>query len=206
MSTSGSLVATKRLITTNARAWSFRWWYWLLILLWEGVVMLATIRFVRVSGGWSATGALRTVAFFALLLLPVLVPLRVQDIIGRMVSAAVLMLLVVGGVWGIGPRIAVWLAPESEWVYQWRYAHSLDKDGADLAGAEVHVQPKPHDCEFLTAPIGSKHCYYTREMSTVRIRHRQAGRAVSYDEGRTWSDAQPTDGPSMYVSWKKVQQ
>jgi hypothetical protein len=52
------------------------------------------------------------------------------------------------GIFWIGSYASVWLFPTSGWAYKWRYALEQDLDGAT-----VQVEPKPHDCEFITAPI-----------------------------------------------------
>lgn len=90
--------------------------------------------------------------------------------------------------------------PESELATKWRY--SLDTDLKDA----VYVFDKhPHDCEFLSAPIGSKHCHYDKEVAFIRVRNSQSGgRAVSYDDGKTWSPAEAGVRTTVLVSWSKV--
>lgn len=104
------------------------------------------------------------------------------------------------GVVQIGGRAAVWFAPQSKWAYEWRYFGQTDLDGADFA-----ITPQPHDCEFMTAPIGSKHCQYERQVFTVRVRGKASERVASYDGGRTWARAEASEKPMVYVSWNKIE-
>ena len=108
-------------------------------------------------------------------------------------------LLLVGLLWFAGGFVAVWVWPDSDWTNKWRY--SLDDD---LKDATIVVGPIPHDCEFLTSPLGSKHCHYEKQVATIRIRTDASGRLVSVDEGKTWAKAQPFDKPAVYVTWNKI--
>jgi hypothetical protein len=72
----------------------------------------------------------------------------------------------------------------------------------------VTIAPKPHDCEFLTAPIGDKHCDYETDVAAVRTNtdiktHKPI---VSFDDGKTWNwdtGSFPAT-PSVTVNWKRV--
>ena len=100
-----------------------------------------------------------------------------------------------------GGPAAVWLFPTQEWAYKWQYF-----DEPNLEGATFEVEPKPHGCEFLTAPIGAKHCHYEAIVMTRRVGRSQAGeRIVSYDEGKTWRPATPSDEPWLFVTWDRVE-
>lgn len=76
---------------------------------------------------------------------------------------------------------------------------------------EVYKNNRPHDCDFLTAPIGEKNCHYdaNAQKQIVRTGIDPSGYAVvSYDDGKTWY---PNDGTppvkaetSVNVSWQKV--
>jgi hypothetical protein len=46
----------------------------------------------------------------------------------------------------------------------------------------VSVQPKPHDCEFIKAPLGDKNCHFDRVVTRL----------------------QDKDGPYLIVSWSRV--
>jgi hypothetical protein len=109
-------------------------------------------------------------------------------------------LLIVGFLIWIGAYAVTWLFPTSEWAYKWRYAFE-----DHLSDALVRVDPKPHDCEFMSAPIGSKHCYYEAMVITVRITTTSSGqRLVSYDEGNTWESAAPSTRPAIFVAWQRI--
>ena len=46
----------------------------------------------------------------------------------------------------------------------------------------VSVQPKPHDCEFMKAPLGDKNCHFDGVVTRL----------------------QDKDGPYVVVSWNRV--
>jgi hypothetical protein len=100
-----------------------------------------------------------------------------------------------------GGYVADALFPEDEWAIKWRY--SLE---TDLHDPMIVIEKHPHDCEFLTAPIGDKHCHYDRIATTLRIRQRGVERESSFDDGKTWSRAAPEARSSVFVSWTKVQE
>jgi len=96
------------------------------------------------------------------------------------------------------------------WYSKWRYALSYGVD-AD----KVTIDTRPHDCNFLAAPIGDKYCDYERQVSTVRWATSMEGNPiVSYDEGKTWDTFTP-DGTvpvpkqptveAVFVTWKKIE-
>jgi hypothetical protein len=91
--------------------------------------------------------------------------------------------------------------------FAWWYSISEDK---------IHVGNKPHDCNFLAAPLGEKYCSYERTVSTVRWATSQSGDPiVSYDDGKTWTSFTPEPGTTMprestvesvYVTWEKKEE
>jgi len=93
----------------------------------------------------------------------------------------------------------VWFAwlDDSEFRYEFQY-----KD------AEVTFDDKPHDCEFLTAPLGRKNCSYEKEVSIVQFsRDIKTGAAIiSYDGGVTWNGNRggPMNGKRVHVYWVKT--
>ena len=56
------------------------------------------------------------------------------------------------------PQIIIRIAPESRLGYAFEYFVSPDK---------VDVEPKPHDCEFMKAPVGNK-CHFEKEVNVVK--------------------------------------
>ena len=110
-------------------------------------------------------------------------------------------LMAAGALVYVSGYASVWLFPTREWAYEWRYWFE-----PYLEGATFEVEPKPHVCEFLTAPIGAKRCHYEAIVTTVRVGRSQAGeRIVSYDEGKTWQPATPSDEPFLFVTWHRVE-
>lgn len=67
--------------------------------------------------------------------------------------------------------------PQSPWAYAMQY---------DTESQYVVIDPKPHDCEFFKAPIGSKYCHFNRKVTT-RIDNESLVRKTF-----------------VYVSWDKV--
>jgi len=100
--------------------------------------------------------------------------------------------------WGTS-FVAIWLFPESPWAYKWNYFY--DKE---LEGATISIDHMPHDCDFFTAPLGSKNCHFEKNLLSVRIRTDGPQRLVSVDEGKTWKTASPSDRAAVYISWAKV--
>jgi hypothetical protein len=100
----------------------------------------------------------------------------------------------------VGGYVSVWLCPDRAWAYKWRYSWD-----SELSDATIVIISVPHDCEFLTAPIGSKHCHYEKAMTTIRIKSGVSGRFASHDEGKTWRQADPILNEAVYVSWGKIE-
>lgn len=71
---------------------------------------------------------------------------------------------------------AMWLFPQSTFGYAMRY---------ELPDNKVVIERQPHDCEWDSAPIGSKHCHYEKIVQTETD---QNGKVTA-----------------VYVNWQKVQ-
>jgi hypothetical protein len=94
------------------------------------------------------------------------------------------------------------------WNSKWRYAALYD-----VGSRDVFIQKKPHDCEFLAAPLGVKYCDYERTVSFARWKTSTEGKPiVSYDDGKTWSEFEPPVGETVpkistvkavYINWDK---
>ena len=70
----------------------------------------------------------------------------------------------------------MWLAPESKFGYAVKYG---------LPDSKVSIEPKPHDCEWGKAPIGSKYCHFEKIVLTAK---NERGKVTA-----------------VYVNWEKVQ-
>jgi hypothetical protein len=56
----------------------------------------------------------------------------------------------------------------------------------------VVIASEPHDCEFLTAPFGSKHCSYEKVVTKVMWATSVANSPIrSFDGGMTWETQIP---------------
>jgi hypothetical protein len=102
----------------------------------------------------------------------------------------------------------LFILPPSIWHAQWRYAIEYG-----VASSDVHAETKPHDCNFLAAPLGNKYCHYERLVSTLRWSTSTTGNPIaSFDEGKTWNIFTPdpkdmvpkySTVESVYVNWEK---
>ncbi len=91
--------------------------------------------------------------------------------------------------------------PESPWAYALAY---------DTDESRVSVEPKPHNCDFLYAPIGDKGCHYERVVSVTRYGSdvRTGQPIVSYDGGKTWAALPKNQRPRLTevsVSWHRIE-
>ena len=88
------------------------------------------------------------------------------------------------------------------WYSKIRYSvvYSVSED-------DVEIEKKPHDCNFLASPIGSKYCYYHVEVEDIRVNWNAQGQEIiSKDGGKTWfltDSNNPVAKPThrVYVSW-----
>lgn len=105
----------------------------------------------------------------------------------------------------------LWDVPGNMWHSKFRYEAEYSLPADKIIAAE-----RPHDCAFLSAPLGSKYCHYDREVSTLRWATSTTGNPiVSWDEGKTWSVFTPEAGTTVpktdtvqevFISWKKVEE
>jgi hypothetical protein len=74
----------------------------------------------------------------------------------------------------------------------------------DVPEDQLTVTKKPYDCDWSTAPLGSKHCYYERKLLRARTAVNSEGKPiVSYDEGKTWNFDTSPPSKSILI-WEKV--
>lgn len=96
------------------------------------------------------------------------------------------------------------------WNTKFRYGLALD-----LPTDKITIDKKPKDCEFLTAPLGSKNCHYDKSEQKIEMAMSKDGKSplISYDEGKSWSPIDPPTGVkvpqyptvvSAQISWIKV--
>lgn len=94
--------------------------------------------------------------------------------------------------------IVVWFA----WLDDSKLRYDIQYD------AEVTVDDKPKDCDFLTSPLSRKNCKYEKRVSaTLYGSDDTTGKPViSYDGGDTWewNEDGPLSGGYVTVYWEKV--
>ena len=78
----------------------------------------------------------------------------------------------------------------------------------ELFYSEAIVDDMPHDCEFLTAPLGYKNCSYDKVVSvtTYSADVQNGSPIISYNEGESWdwNPGGPTSGNTAYIRWNKT--
>lgn len=102
---------------------------------------------------------------------------------------------------GLGGLYLLWLiiyefsptAKQIEWDYRIDVSH-------------IEVAPKPHDCEFMSAPIGEKHCHYDQYLSLVNARGEFVGGDTVSDDGKHIKTQPKEQATSAYVNWVKVKE
>jgi hypothetical protein len=100
--------------------------------------------------------------------------------------------------------IVAWLAWSWFSDTKWRYAlqYGIDND-------QVTIGDRPHDCDFMHAPLGDKGCRYDKVVYVVkRSKDPKTSRPmISYDDGKTWDwndgDLSPS-GTSINIGWNRV--
>jgi len=106
--------------------------------------------------------------------------------------------------------IAIWfiyVGVEVAWHSKARYALQYGANYGD-----VTKDKKPHDCDWLAAPLGDKNCRYDPLVQVQTITtgsDKNSGRPiVSYDDGKTWDFNDGTNpakaSTTVYVGWQKV--
>lgn len=106
----------------------------------------------------------------------------------------------------------VWIAwsvfsfvQDSVWESKFRYAAYYN-----VRNEQITLVKKPHDCDFLKAPIGSKECHFDKVVAVTKVsKDIKTGRpVVSHDDGKTWDWDDSTDTrsvPGIWVSYTKVE-
>ena len=76
-----------------------------------------------------------------------------------------------------------------------------------VESSDVHIDSKPHDCDFFAAPIGEKFCHYETVVleEAVRASQQPGTFVVSQDGGKTWNPTTlTTPYHGVWVRWNKV--
>jgi hypothetical protein len=99
--------------------------------------------------------------------------------------------------------LAVWLIFFDGWHSKLRYHFEYG-----VPFDQVTEDKQPHNCDWRTAPMGSKNCHYEAEVTRVQTAVSTEGKPiVSYDEGKTWflNNLSPPVKPSVNLHWKKIE-
>jgi hypothetical protein len=103
----------------------------------------------------------------------------------------------------------IWMAPMcflAPWFFsghQWAYeAHNSVTLESEFPLREYSIVAQPHDCEFLTAPLGRKHCHYEP------VIYLESGAPHAPLSGLDWATLEELAlGPESrrIVSWNRVE-
>jgi hypothetical protein len=106
-------------------------------------------------------------------------------------------------------KCALAFAPTSRVGYFLKYSTLVGSSGTWKVATyeQVIVNPRPHNCEWSTAPLGDKHCHYDPSVHSVRTSVTDKGDPlVSYDEGKTSHVNAFNETPGVYVSWERIEE
>jgi len=95
--------------------------------------------------------------------------------------------------------LAPWFFPGDQWAYE---RHNLVTPESLFPLREYSIVEQPHDCDFLTAPLGSKHCHYEP------VIYLESGAPHAPLSGLDWATLEELVlGPESrrIVSWNRVE-
>jgi len=69
---------------------------------------------------------------------------------------------------------------------------------------QVSKLAEPHDCDWMTAPLGKKNCHYEPEVHSAFAAIREGKPMVTYDRGKTWSDNTNMEQTAVWITWQRV--
>jgi hypothetical protein len=133
-----------------------------------------------------------------------------DDVVSKLedIEQAIKNKLDLSGLWIVPFIWALFWCSDAVWHSKLRYSLQYN-----VNLSKVTIDDKPHDCEFLTAPLGEKHCDYETSVSTIRWATSTTGQPIaSYDEGKTWATFTPNAAvrvpqyptiEGVYVIWQK---
>jgi len=70
----------------------------------------------------------------------------------------------------------------------------------------ITVASQPHDCEFLTAPVGSKNCHYERQVTLFDARGQIIGGDIVGEDGRHEKTAPTEQVIDARIDWIKIKE
>ena len=80
------------------------------------------------------------------------------------------------GVIGVGLLITAWPYLSLDPVKCW---YALKNE---VPADRIYIEKEPHDCEFQTAPLGSKNCHYTAKQYVERDENGKRSLIVAYEK------------------------
>jgi hypothetical protein len=101
----------------------------------------------------------------------------------------------------------VWLVFFDGWREVW-YSRLGYAWAYDIPYNNVNFAKRPHDCDFMTAPLGEKHCHYSSTIvASYKVDKSSTGTKIcSNDLGKTWtSDCWPGQTDYLTIEWNRVE-
>lgn len=104
---------------------------------------------------------------------------------------------------------AWWLMPDN-WRSKYAVRYQVEPD-------QVFIDQKPHNCDWLSAPLGDKHCHYDsvvmvynpdgKVIDGTGVQVNAGGSMLSYDGGKTWQQLPPDQHTAkVIVAWERVEE
>lgn len=103
-----------------------------------------------------------------------------------------------------------WLLPDT-WRIKYAAQYTVDTD-------HVEIEHKPYNCDWDSAPIGSKHCHYEKIVIVVNAQNQvvdgtgvkvgATNTTISFDDGKTWETNPASDNMEaikVHVGWQRVE-
>lgn len=114
------------------------------------------------------------------------------------------------GLAGVLIGIWAWDGLNAAWHSKFRYSSEYP-----VRYENVHIANKPHDCSFVSVPMGEKYCHYDRVVTLVDehaviLKTSTTGQPVWSSDGINWygnEDGRVKATPAfkqLYVTWTKV--
>jgi hypothetical protein len=89
-----------------------------------------------------------------------------------------------------------------------KYKPIIEAEGRNMltpSWRQTTVEAMPHGCEWMTAPLGDKNCHYEAVVEMVMV-DANDHQMISLDRGETWTRSSEAQEPSLFISWRKVEE
>jgi hypothetical protein len=115
-----------------------------------------------------------------------------------------------GCLWSVVVLIGIGVASWYYWPDAWTWNNLWYSIQYGVRIDQVTIDKKPHDCDWNTAPLGSKNCHYEEKATKIiaGIGAKTGKLIVSFDDGKTWQLDDPSNPSKSHVTirWQKVEE